>query len=370
MFGGWVHAVCAPHHGLFSRTLLFITHFTCGYDNSLVEMSVIAGQDPTSALLVPGVLSEVVMTEDDANPSLTTLLLRCEWAYQKLVGLIPDASALSVSSISEEQAQKLKDMIIYLAMLIQKVEELETRAKLGDVFEDIDHGLVKFYRREVLQNKDCYLKLLPALLDRCGVEYEEVGDHFESSSNPVWNIFATGIDWSREMGEPGLLDAERLCYSEFFDPDEWLRNLGLLQPVVGRDPGQRLPGHIRIRLRELYRSFILGNYLAAIALARAILEYSLVDRAAKNGLNPLTDDPRAPGRRKRLRQLVQEAAAVLPDLEKDMEEIITAGNRALHPKKREKIELLQNAWRDMALSTTKSVKKVVEVLYLEHEADE
>ena len=87
-----------------------------------------------------------------------------------------------------------------------------------------------------------------------------------------------------------------------------------------------IPGNIRIRLKELYRSVILGIYLAAIALARAILEYSLVDRSKILGINAFSDDPRYPNRTRRLRSLVEDVSEKQAELQADMKAILDAGN--------------------------------------------
>jgi hypothetical protein len=135
--------------------------------------------------------------------------------------------------------------------------------------------------------------------------------------------------------------------------------------TLGKAAEQRIPNNIRIRLKELYRSFILGNHLAAIALARAVLEYALVDRSAKIGINPLSDDPRYPNRTRKLGMLVEDASENRPELKLDMKSIVDAGNKTLHPKKKDNLVLLPDALRGLALTSIKAVRRVVENLYLE-----
>lgn len=201
------------------------------------------------------------------------------------------------------------------------------------------------------------------------VEIDQSESTPESESNPVWNIFATGLDfWENDNSEifsrEALGDADRLLYSSFFRPDEWLRNAKSLDPFLGNAAESKIPNNIRIRVKELYRSFILGNYLAAIALARAILEYSLIDKSSKTGVNPLSTDPRYPNRTRRLRSLVNDVSARIPQLQKDMETIVDAGNRTLHQRKDDKIVFLPIVLHELAFDSIKAVRGVVEHLYL------
>jgi hypothetical protein len=172
------------------------------------------------------------------------------------------------------------------------------------------------------------------------------------------------MDESGEFSEDNLKATERLIYSSFFQPDEWLRNADEIEPVLGDAAEQRIPSNIRIRLKELYRSFILGNYLSTIALARAVLEYALVDRSSSIGINPLSDDPHYPNRTRPLGMLVEDASEKRPELKLDMESIVDAGNKTLHPRKRDKLVLLPGALRDLALTSINSVRGVVVHLYL------
>jgi hypothetical protein len=172
------------------------------------------------------------------------------------------------------------------------------------------------------------------------------------------------MDDTEEFSEEALNATNRLIYSSFFRPDEWLRNADQIEPVLGVAAEQRIPSNVRIRLKELYRSFILGNYLSAIALSRAILEYALVDRSAKIGINSLSDDPRYPNRTRKLGLLVEDAGEQRPELKLDMESIVDAGNMTLHPKKKDNLVLLPGVLRDYALTSLKAVRGIVEKLYL------
>jgi hypothetical protein len=172
-----------------------------------------------------------------------------------------------------------------------------------------------------------------------------------------WNL-----DNSGTYTDADLQVVEDLVYSPFFEPDQWLRNAETIGPVLGPRAGIRVPGNVRVRLREVVRSFILGNYLAAIALSRAILEYSLIDRASTVGIDPR--DPDQPGRNKGLSWLVEDASERWPHLRLPMESIVEAGNQTLHPKKGDNLALLPTALRNYALTSVQAARTIVEELYL------
>ena len=167
--------------------------------------------------------------------------------------------------------------------------------------------------------------------------------------------------------EKPLDAAGRLLFSSFFDPDQWMRNSYELHPVSGEGADRLAPSNIRVRVRELYRSFVLGNYLAAIALTRAILEYAIVDNAARLDINPDFTDQSGQMRTRRLRELVEDLSTRLPILRLPMETIIEAGNRTLHPKQKDRLVLLPDSLRDLALDTINAAREVVEQLYLRRE---
>jgi hypothetical protein len=155
-----------------------------------------------------------------------------------------------------------------------------------------------------------------------------------------------------------------VVYSTFFSPDEWLQNADELQPVLGEKADYRVPSNVRQRVREVYRSFVLGNYLASIALSRAILEYALADRGGRLGIQVYSSDPCFPNRVRRLSQLVEDASERLPGLQFAMESIVEAGNKTLHPKKRDNLVLLPHVVRSLAHDSVHAIREVVEVLYL------
>jgi hypothetical protein len=132
---------------------------------------------------------------------------------------------------------------------------------------------------------------------------------------------------------------------------------------MGQQIELRLNRSVRIRLRELAHSFILGNYLAATALSRSILEYVLLDRASTLGIDPSAQDPNHPGWMKRLGVLVELFKRAQPALGVDMDAVVEAGNSTMHPKRREAIVLTPFALREKALASIGALRRVIHLLY-------
>lgn len=132
-----------------------------------------------------------------------------------------------------------------------------------------------------------------------------------------------------------------------------------------RAGASRLNLPVRLRLREIYRSFVLGNYLAAIALSRAVLEQSLIECSQTIDIEVSTRDPRHPGRTKRLEDLVDAAGERLPHLRVPMESIRENGNKVLHPKRSDDLAPFALALRKVALESLRDIRSEVEELYLD-----
>ena len=248
------------------------------------------------------------------------------------------------------------------------MEGLLRDATLEATPQSVARGSVRFYRNTLLPRRDALWILYLEFLELPDIEIDLSQVLPAPRTAPVWSILASGLDfWNLDPDAfpPEDLEAtDRLLHSSFFQPDEWLRNAEELQPLLGESAGMRIPGNVRVRLREAYRSFILGNYLSAIALARAILEYSLVDRSRKLEIDPSAHDPRHPRRIKALSQIVDDASEKRPHLALHMGRILDAGNDTLHPKPKDKLALLPSAVRKLALSSVESIRTVVEDLYL------
>lgn len=103
----------------------------------------------------------------------------------------------------------------------------------------------------------------------------------------IRNVLRTWIEDLDNLVESGDIDLSRkeneviqwAVNADWFDPDAWYDascNSRLL--VLSREH-DNVPTWIRHRVKDLYKALFTGNYLAALALARATLEGALDDRA-------------------------------------------------------------------------------------------
>ena len=309
------------------------------------------------------------MNESSRALELNSQLAECEQIYRTLESVFSDPSSIDSSKIPPDRRRLFATAIYYLLEAIENVEHLLRQVILDGALQNIAHRPLQFYREELAPKREHFETLLVELLEMPDIELDRKAFRPDSESSPVWNILVSGLDfWEMDdsgMHSPKDLQATRgLVYSPFFKPDEWLRNVNELEPVLGPAAELKIPSNVRIRLKELYRSFILGNYLSAVALARAILEYALVDHAAQIDIRAYSDDPRYPNRTRTLGVLVRDASEKLPELKAEMEAVLEAGNQTLHPKKKDKLVLLPSYLRHLAKASIQSVRKVVEKLYL------
>ncbi|MHB8843491.1 MAG: hypothetical protein ACYC7L_01975 [Nitrospirota bacterium] len=301
---------------------------------------------------------------------LNSRLAECRQIYKRLEEVGVALVDIDLSTIPEDRRRFYATAFYYLLQAIDAVAHLLKEISLDSVIQNVAPQPLQFYRDYLAPNRMKIERLFIDLLGFPNVDLDQKAFRPDAKSNPVWNILSSGLDFwelddTDEFSEEALKATNRLIYSSFFRPDEWLRNADEIEPVLGAAAEQRIPSNIRFRLKELYRSFILGNYLSVIALSRAVLEYALVDRSAKIGINPLSDDPRYPNRVRKLGLLVEDVSERRPELQLYMESIVDAGNMTLHPKKKDNLVLLPNVLREYALTSIKAVRGIVEKLYLE-----
>ena len=156
--------------------------------------------------------------------------------------------------------------------------------------------------------------------------------------------------------------AQDLVAMPWFQPDEWSQNVKLLQPVlVDRSP-QVMRDHVRYRLTEIYRAFAHGLWMAAIALSRSLVEFSLKANAPRLGVSITFQGVGARPEDKSLKQLGEEVAAKVQDLAIPIETVRETGNRILHPKKQHVIAH-PKVMRAEALECVRAARLIVETLY-------
>ena len=158
--------------------------------------------------------------------------------------------------------------------------------------------------------------------------------------------------------------AKELVGMPWFQPDDWSQNLKLLHPILVDRPQQVMRDHVRYRLTEIYRAFAYGLWMAAVALSRSLVEYSLKANATRLGISTTFVGLGGRPEDKSLKQLGEEVAAVLPALGAPIETVRDTGNRILHPKKHDVIAH-PKVMRSEALDCIRAPRVIVETLYSE-----
>ena len=197
------------------------------------------------------------------------------------------------------------------------------------------------------------------------------------SGKKLWATFDQGVEEVRNLIErnpgEGFEDtyfpelADELIESRLiqFDPDAWRERALSLAPVrVGRI-NLILPGNLRLRLEEIYRTYVFGCWISVISLSRAALEYALLDNANRIGLNthwPPDRDGRT--RNKRLSDLVEEYAALVPSIARDLNNLRELGNSYLHPKADRASRLVLDNRQADASAAIYALGPVLEAIYL------
>jgi len=155
---------------------------------------------------------------------------------------------------------------------------------------------------------------------------------FEEALQQVYNLIDRNPDQDFGLlpdAASDLLDSRLIA----FDPDSWLDRAGELAPVRMEKKNVLLPVHVRLRLEEVHRTYIFGCWLSVLTLARAVLEYSILDNLHKFGIDQhWPPDRDGKKREKRLEHLIDEVGGHLPLIVGSMGKLRTYGNEYLHPK--------------------------------------
>jgi hypothetical protein len=149
----------------------------------------------------------------------------------------------------------------------------------------------------------------------------------------------------------------------WFAPDQWISNLRALRPVILEIEESQIPHRIRVRLSEMHRSFTYGSWMATIALSRALVEFVLIERAPTHGYKATQVGRDGVEEFLPLNKLAVNAIALKPDLEADLERLRDAGNRILHPKRRQNVIPSPKILREEAFASIQAATRVLEVLY-------
>jgi hypothetical protein len=246
----------------------------------------------------------------------------------------------------------------------------------GNVQIDVSDSALIFYRDQ-LKPRMSELKQAYSTIDPDGAELYRLLEGisapsgasgsikrtFEEALQQVYNL----IDRNPDM-DYGLLPdiAYEVVDSKLigFDPDSWIDRVGQLAPVRTERKSVMLPVHVRLRLEELFRAYVFGCWLSVLALARAVLEYAILDNLHKFRIERYWPPDRDGKRReKKLEHLIDDVGGCLPQLLEPMGRLRTYGNEYLHPKptKSSKGSLFQR--EKAAKDALETIITVTEALY-------
>jgi len=308
------------------------------------------------------------MVTESRTSKLNRLLVQSQALYRSILRVYPDIHSDDPTEIDSDWRPVIGGAFFLLLHLIDEIDGLLEEVKLDGAIESLHSEPLAFYRQTIKPGRPEIEKVFARYREYLDEDADWSQWDNRRDDGGAWDILVAGFDYFSQdedaYSKEQLDTVERLLFSSFFTPDEWLRNSKDLDPILGESADQRIPSHVRIRVKELYRSYMLGNYLSAIALGRAILEYSLVDRAPIIDINPYSADPNNTTRTRTLRSIVEDVSKIAPELSVDMESIVDAGNRTLHPKKRDKVVLHPSTLRSLSRDTINSVQRVIEHLYL------
>lgn len=284
---------------------------------------------------------------------------------------VPDALKNRVGSIT-------RDLINHIDVL-----ETELSKRAWDTFSVVMPGvserLLGKYQRKIRPARDTFWKVfeksdpdtaaLFRLLDGPGNRIGKL--------RHVRQTFETGIEKMEElirdcpdMEEHFLVQSARAVIDSpliGFEPDDWIANARSLRSVLlsGRDRG--LSPHVRIRLQELYRSFIFSNWIVVISMARVVMEFAIIENREHLQIETekvIEHNGRWKRALKSLDELVDAVAEKKPHLLGNMDRIRKLGNYFMHPQKRNGIDAPFDR-RDRAKECIEQIQLILEALYLE-----
>lgn len=292
---------------------------------------------------------------------------------------------LDLSSLEKGQAELMKRKLLRIDHAARKVrKELEGEVAKSDVpLFSGSKSLLSFFEREYEPRADV-IRNIAVFGDAKGITLEDLlaesgltlGDWSGSSqkSTPILDAFDLATERLEDlldydppehleyMADEELVALKELVSAKFFEPDEWHANMKELKPVVSSRRSDMLPHHVRVRIKEIYRSFIFGNWQSVAAMSRGVMEYALIDRASSLGYEAYEDGRSGKGRPMKLGYLIDHAGKILPLVASDMDKIREYGNEVMHPEKTKKMRAFPLS-RKQAIDCIDRVKRVLEAVY-------
>lgn len=370
-----------------------------------------------------GILGAIVdLNPIEANMAL----LRQEVEAMLAVIGVDSVAEISADTVSSDVAQDVGERMIQICHIGTKVRmQLKNQIVEGDYIQDVPADLAAFYSEEYKPHHDkMWDALLLFMRDEkikemmwlasvnkistvlSGDEIKDIlgrdpnasDDGVVSLTVPEWeklsskaigketeknavgikHVFQTAISLLNEnyenagayylQGYEGdihkthFVDATLLAASDDFRPDDWIKNIHDVGPVFSSREKKEFPAHIRLRVDEMYRSFVFGNWMSVVALGRSLLEYMILDRGPRLGIEVY--EKYGKERPKKISNLVDLTAGTdrAKSLEQDMRDIVEYGNDVMHPKRARKVKMYPST-RAHALDCMKKTLKIIQILY-------
>ena len=208
-------------------------------------------------------------------------------------GIEPD----SLSALSVDQQKVLKAIVGNLYKGIWNIKRMKSDSVFeeGKVMFKADPALIRYYRENITADEDKIAVIFGQTNPDEFWLFELLDGPGRLEDKHVFRTFIAGLEKMSELCEeyPEYQDeylvdhAWDVINSPLIDftPDKWIENSRLLQPIMTMTD-KRLPVHVKSRLKELYRSYVFDNFLAVISLARATLEYAILDNCNKFSIEP------------------------------------------------------------------------------------
>jgi hypothetical protein len=298
---------------------------------------------------------------------------------------IRDPAAVGDWHPSDQQRSAYVDLLQRILNYVDNIESALRRRILSEASTRhyVPDGLLDYYRGQVKLRLDA-LKSAYAKLDPDGFSLHDLLEGLlapRGGQGRVKTTFEVAVERMYDLIENNPeFEGDFLPDSAFeiinsklivFDPDSWPDRAGALSPVRTNRKNAELPAHARFRLIEIYRSYVFGNWLSVLALARSILEYVILDNLHKLQIDPRwpTVDETGSGKKKKLTHLIDEVGNHLPHIRQEMHRLREYGNDYLHPEKTNvsKETLFQR--EQAAKQAIELLTKVVEELYLARKAE-
>jgi len=309
------------------------------------------------------------------------LALLKEW-HKEFVALVDERGTNVLTT--EAQRAVVKGLAYKLYRDIGKLEDQlsESMHEEGDVEAQADPSLLRYYRGNIVGDKAIISKIFEQT-------DPDLFDLFQLLDNPegrrtklghVLRTFEVGLEKMDELIEtcPEFEDtfmvqvAWSILESKLikFSPDNWIENAKLLKPVMTGRKSPILPVHVKLRLEEIYRSFVFENWLSVVSLSRSTLEYAILDNCHKWDVNPKykVTYPREEERDKNLKTLIKEISEHKQELYGRMDAVRDAGNQIIHPKKTKISKATLFERRELAKKCIEDLTHAIEVLYLPKES--